>query len=530
MNMRIAAALAALSGLAVLVPYATDTGVTPVYAGTYSVVDAGNIHTCAISTSGGLHCWGRNDEGQIGDGTTTQRLWPAAVSGLTSGVTSVGAGGRHSCAVTGGNVKCWGENLYGQLGDGTTTNRLKPVTVCASGSGGGCTALSGVSIVDSGDYHNCVLTTAGGVKCWGKNNYGQLGNGTQTNSSNPVDVTGLTSGVTAIAVGLEHSCALLGTGGVKCWGSGYRGKLGDGTWTMRTTPVQVSGLTSGVASIAAGEQHTCAVLTSGAMKCWGGNHAGQVGTGTVTPSVNTPVNVCASGSGGSCPALTGVASATAGGGHTCARMTSGAMKCWGWDGFGQIGDGGSISITENKVLPTDVQGLTGTPAVTKVSAGAGHTCAVTSANVLKCWGWGGFGQLGNGRILNVSTAQDNDFDSDGCQDERELGTNETTGGKRNPKNFWDFFDVWTGTPYVRDRIVNSTDVSAVQARYFTNGDPNADPLATPSASNNYHPAFDRTDDPNSSEPWDLLKGDGLIRIQDIQYVSAQTGPTPHNCQ
>ncbi|MGA9350442.1 MAG: hypothetical protein WBW48_16795, partial [Anaerolineae bacterium] len=186
--------------------------------------------------------------------------------------TAIAAGYRHTCALTAGGVKCWGYNGYGQLGDGTWTWRNTPVDVSG--------LTSGVTTIAAGSYHTCALTAGGGAKCWGHNNNGQLGDGTTTNRNTPVDVSGLTSGVDAIAAGSYHTCALT-AGGVKCWGLNDYGQLGDGTTTNRNTPVDVSGLTSGVAAIAAGYYHTCA-LTAGGVKCWGRNNNGQLGDGTTT--------------------------------------------------------------------------------------------------------------------------------------------------------------------------------------------------------------------------------------------------------
>jgi alpha-tubulin suppressor-like RCC1 family protein len=245
-------------------------------------VAAGLSHSCTLTVAGRVKCWGSNGHDELGDGTAGSRPRAGDVSGLGGGVTAIAAGVRHSCGLTGGGVKCWGYNRYGQLGDGTTGRRRVPVDVF--GLGGGVTAIA------VGWDYSCALTSAGGVKCWGHNGSGRLGDGTTLDRWTPVDVSGLSSGVTAIAAGGGHSCALTKSGGVKCWGGNGGGRLGDGTTLDRWTPVDVAGLGAGVTAITAGLAHSCALTSSGGVKCWGANVAGALGDGTTT-NRSTPVGV-----------------------------------------------------------------------------------------------------------------------------------------------------------------------------------------------------------------------------------------------
>ena len=229
---------------------------------TATAIAAGGAHTCALTSAGGVKCWGLNKDGRLGDGTRTERHAPVAVSGLASGVGAIAAGGAHTCALTSaGGVKCWGGNVYGQLGDGTTTMRTTPVAVSG--------LASGVAAVTARGGHTCALTSAGAVECWGANGVGQLGDGTTATRLTPVAVSDLTSGIQAIDAGSYHTCALTHTGAVACWGYNQSGQLGDGTTTDHHTPVAVSGLASGVAAVAAGDGHTCALTSAGAVECWG---------------------------------------------------------------------------------------------------------------------------------------------------------------------------------------------------------------------------------------------------------------------
>ena len=351
----------------------------------YKQISTGELFTCAVTTTGAAKCWGYNYYGQLGDGTTTDRLTPVTVTGLASGVATISAGDNHTCAVTTtGAAKCWGINTFGKLGDGTTTNRLTPVTVSG--------LTSGVASITAGNLHTCAVTTTGAAKCWGNNGSGELGDGTTTNRITPTAVSGLTSGVARITAGDSDTCAVTTAGAAKCWGNNGTGQLGDGTTTNRLTPTAVSGLTSGVASITASYWHTCAVTITGAAKCWGDNTYGELGDGTTTDRL-TPTAVSGLVSG--TIAITGNSFY-----FTCAVTTAGAAKCWGFNGSGHLGDG----TTTNRLTPVTVSGLATETAT--VASGYKHACAVTKLGVAKCWGYNLVGQLGDGTTTDRLTPVD----------------------------------------------------------------------------------------------------------------------------
>ena len=315
---------------------------------------------------------------------------------VTSGeVVQVSVGGGHTCALsTAGTVKCWGQNGSGQLGNGSTTASETPVYVCATGAGPPCTPAKGnviadVTAISAGDQHNCALTKAGGIKCWGYNNSGQLGIGSTTNHTTPVDAEGLESGVTKISVGLFYSCAVTSGSGLKCWGSNGSGQLGTGTTTDRNAPAGVPGLTSGVADVATGTFHACALTIGGGLKCWGSNQGGNLGDGRVCGNnLCSPVNVSGLSSGVAHVAVGGFWSRT---GYTCALTTAGGIKCWGRNSRGQLGFGSTDEVWEPGV---DVLGFGS--GVAAIAAGGANGCAVTEAGGIKCWGYNNSGQLGNG--------------------------------------------------------------------------------------------------------------------------------------
>jgi alpha-tubulin suppressor-like RCC1 family protein/subtilisin family serine protease len=341
---------------------------------------AGSVHTCARMASGGVKCWGGNAAGQLGDGTTTQRLAPVDVVGLPSPVASIAGNVAHMCALVGGGLKCWGSNSFGQLGDGTTTSKSTPVDVLG--------LASGVAAMGAGWTSTCAVTSSGAAMCWGRNDQGQLGDGTTINRSTPVDVVGLASGTVAVGGGEQHNCALTASGGVKCWGRNLEGQLGDGTRTQRLTPADVHGLASGMLELAIGGDHGCARTAGGGVKCWGRNRFGQLGDGfptvfsTLKPVVGLEV---------------GVAAIATGWLHSCALTVGGGVKCWGDNTYGQVGDGS----TTDRLEPVDVAGLGS--GVAAIALGDFHSCALTGAGAVLCWGQNDQGQVGDGSTTNRST-------------------------------------------------------------------------------------------------------------------------------
>ena len=257
------------------------------------------------------------------------------VSGLTSGVADVQAGSYFACALTtSGGVKCWGQNTLGQLGDGTNTNRTTPVDVSG--------LTTGVAKLSVGSDYACALTTSGGVKCWGWNRDGQIGDGSNTDSNLPVDVVGLTMNASDISTNMYHACAVTSGGGVKCWGINNNGELGNNSYTSSNVSVNVSGLTNGIAKVSAGFTNTCAITTTGGLKCWGYNGMGQLGVGTENDYRNSPVDAVG--------LTSGVINIKNNGYQTCVVTSSNEAKCFGLNNNGQLGDGTNIT----RSLPVNV--------------------------------------------------------------------------------------------------------------------------------------------------------------------------------
>jgi alpha-tubulin suppressor-like RCC1 family protein len=367
---------------------------TPIPAGplVFATLNVGSEHTCGLLAGGAAYCWGYNDYGNLGNGSSTGSATPlpgAVLGGLS--FTSLFPGYWATCGfATSGSLYCWGQNATGLFGDGTGTNSLTPVP-----------AASGLTltVIGQSDQHICGLALSGAAFCWGWNHYGQLGNGSTTNSSLPIAVSGgLTFTAINLATGLaDHACGIANSGNAYCWGMNGSGQVGAATSDICTmplsrkntvacalNPVAVSGgLTFTTISVGT---HTCGLTGTGALYCWGGNSHGQLGDGTTT-NRSTPVPV----SGG----LT-FAMVRTGAMDSCGLTVSGVAYCWGNNVYGQLGDG----TNTDRATPTPVAGgLT----FVSVQTGAFHTCGLTGGGIVYCWGDNRYGQLGNGATARSYT-------------------------------------------------------------------------------------------------------------------------------
>lgn len=323
------------------------------------------------------------------------RYWSFTTAGVPPPRAAVAltAGANHTCALLAGGVaRCWGDNASGQLGDGTLASRSLPADV--PGLGPGVLSLS------AGVNHTCAVTAAGGVKCWGDNTAGKLGDGTTTASSTPVDVAGLASGAVAVSAGGVHSCALLASGGVMCWGDGTTGALGDGNLASSPVPVEVFGLAGPGRSIDAGETHTCALVMPPGYdypqaECWGSNAYGELGY-LQTPPVPPP---WASWSAYPNQVLGGIMGETISAGRS---FTCSGSSCWGDDSSGQLGDGaGGPGVASG--VPVTIQGGPVAAAVAshgRHAAGVGYVQGSATDTVAYTWGSNAEGQLGDGSFTS----------------------------------------------------------------------------------------------------------------------------------
>ena len=382
-------------------------------------VASGGGHSCAIKEDGTAWCWGQNDFGQLGDTTATDSTVPVKVVDFPGNGVAIGAGDTYSCALDmAGAVWCWGHNDHGQLGGGTTDNR----------NASQVPGVANAKQIAIGTAHACALLGDGSVTCWGQNQKGELGDG-QTTDHAPMVIPTL-SGITQISAGDQTSCALDGAGVATCWGQNDVGQLGTGTRDPHPTPATVA-LPSPVREILAGRGYGCAQLTYGANFCWGSGPLGNgpLPTNGNPKQSDTPVFVAAplplshlsAGNGTVCgldvnakvwcwgqngddriadgtyrdqpqPAIStfvDVVEVSINGAHMCAVDKRGAIRCAGFNRRGELGDGKRLT----QGTPQPVLGLAN---VKSIVAGSNHNCALLGDGTVKCWGYGGDGALGLG--------------------------------------------------------------------------------------------------------------------------------------
>ncbi|AUN98452.1 hypothetical protein C0V70_10115 [Bacteriovorax stolpii] len=352
----------------------------PITLTAVSKVNAGPGHTCARLNNGDVRCWGRGSNGQLGDGNGAE-VSPSPGSNINLGssatqvvVSNSGTYVASTCAIlSNGSLKCWGANDSGQLGYGDQLQRFTP---------GGVIDLGGsVSQVSLGASHACALLVSGSVRCWGNNFYGQLGYGDTSTIFSPGGILNFGESVTQISAGGYHTCALLASGSVRCWGYNNVGQLGYGDTDNRSLPGGNVALGGVATQIVTSNSHTCALLNTGAVRCWGDNGSGELGYGDNVIRLSPGGNINLGG------VATQISIAYS---SSCALLNTGSMRCWGNNNWGQLGYGDATSRpSPGGDVPLGVS-------ATQISVGAGYACAVTNTGTIRCWGNNYHGQLGNG--------------------------------------------------------------------------------------------------------------------------------------
>jgi alpha-tubulin suppressor-like RCC1 family protein len=390
--------------------------------------DAGDLHTCALLATGAMRCWGEGDNGRLGYGNTSDigdGEAPGSVGPVNLGAgrraVAVSAGTAQTCAIldTGG-VRCWGWGSLGRLGYGNTSDIGDNELPGAAGPVNLGTGRKAIAISAGGD-HTCAILDTGAVRCWGRNDYGQLGYGNENpigDNETPASVTPVDLGAgrraVAISAGTFHTCAILDNGRVRCWGAGLSGRLGygntndigDNELPGSVGPVDLGAGRKAVA-MSAGGSHTCALLDNGRVRCWGGGGNGRLGYGNTTNIGDNELP----GSVGSVDLGAGrkAVAISTGTAHNCALLDNGRVRCWGYGLNGALGYGNTSDIGDNElpgsVGPVDLGA--GRTAVA-IAAGQAHSCALLDNGEMRCWGLGLNGRLGYG---NTTSIGDNELPS-----------------------------------------------------------------------------------------------------------------------
>jgi alpha-tubulin suppressor-like RCC1 family protein len=351
-------------------------------------VSVGAENVCAVDITGAVYCWGRNLYGILGQdpATVTNSATPIKITGLTS-VKGVGVGGDFACALlTTGNVYCWGYGGSGQLGSTPSASySTSPLAVVGLPSG-----ITGLSVGSSGA---CVVTSGNALWCWGDNIYKELSASLSANySATPVNI-GL-AGTATVAVGDSTICAIASSSAY-CWGNNSNGQSGSSGGGSVTAPTGVSGLggASYPQSISTSGYSSCAVISGGGVDCWGWNQYNALGNTSVANGADSPSAIPVQG------LPTGAAAVSVGFLHACAVLIDKTVACWGLERYGEIGDG----VTSSESYTTTSSALTALGTITSMSSSSYHSCAVRTNGSLACWGYGYWGEMGNGSTSDASS-------------------------------------------------------------------------------------------------------------------------------
>lgn len=380
-------------------------------------VDAGEQHTCVLIEGGRIRCWGRGEFGQLGHGNPNHigdDEYPSDVAdiALPGPATSISVGGQHTCALLqDGGLRCWGLNDRGQLGYGNLFNLGDDETLIG---------LTGIGVppvvaVRAGARHTCARVGGGGVRCWGKNDAGELGYASSLGSpeilapGGNVDLGGATS---LLELGWYHACVRFIDGGMRCWGWGDSGRLGYATVAtvgddeLPSALGLVSAVPAGlpanteIAGLALGGNHGCALLQAGEVLCWGANASGQLGQGDVAIVGDDEAPASRPAIALDLPAV----QVTVGGSHSCALLDDGHVRCWGDNSVGQLGLGNTMNLGDDE-LPSSVPPVSLGGVAKQIAAGGNHTCAVLTNNDVVCWGQNTYSQLGLGSSVTIGDTE-----------------------------------------------------------------------------------------------------------------------------
>jgi alpha-tubulin suppressor-like RCC1 family protein len=359
---------------------------------TLPIIKTASAFSCSLANNE-MKCWGNSMSGQLGIGSLTTQITPQPVSfGFGAYATEISLGyGEHACAIINdGSARCWGAGQFGKIGDGTGDNKQSPSPVAFSQKFASNTTATAIS---AGDQHTCAILNYGNVSCWGRGAGSAIGiplNNNDQNFPQPTNSLGVGRTALNISLGYQFACAILDNGLVSCWGGGGDGQMGNGNNAESNpipTPTSSLGANRTAVAIASGTTHTCVILDNGSVSCWGQNSYGALGRGTEGGYSSNPALTNSLG-----PNRTAV-SISAGYANTCVVLDNGEAKCWGYNGAGQLGDG----TTTSQYSPTTVL-MSSELRFSSIDISSGHNCAVFENGHATCWGYNTYGQYGDGSL------------------------------------------------------------------------------------------------------------------------------------